>query len=232
MSPRAPSSVSNLQQPNTPIDHLLDKNTPAPTPTDQHDNKSITASPYIHPAPSVEPPPSVEGIHNTIGGSNMGPGSVPPPSSVGRCTPTLQQQQQQQPSQQQQQQCGSISVKKFDLQPALTPLNNTLLMGGNTSTTTTTSMDIKLEPGLISDHQHQQQQHQLQQLHQPTSSSADLPNNFNRNATSLSSATNAMHDFLNLYKPPKINVKDIDTFANEDCLKLDVLYDFTVQDAW
>jgi len=34
MSPHAPTSVSNLQQPPTPIDHLLDKNTPAPTPKD------------------------------------------------------------------------------------------------------------------------------------------------------------------------------------------------------
>uniref|UniRef100_T1H4N6 Mediator of RNA polymerase II transcription subunit 13 n=1 Tax=Megaselia scalaris TaxID=36166 RepID=T1H4N6_MEGSC len=57
MSPRPPPSVpTNLQQPNTPLEHLLDKNTPAPTPTDQHDNKSITASPYIHQNPSIEAP--------------------------------------------------------------------------------------------------------------------------------------------------------------------------------
>lgn len=36
----------------------IDKNTPAPTPTDQHDSKSTTASPYPQTggAPSVEPP--------------------------------------------------------------------------------------------------------------------------------------------------------------------------------
>lgn len=36
----------------------VDKNTPAPTPTDQHDSKSTTASPYPQTggAPSVEPP--------------------------------------------------------------------------------------------------------------------------------------------------------------------------------
>lgn len=61
MSPRPPPSVpTNLQQPNTPLEHLLDKNTPAPTPTDQHDNKSITASPYIHQNPSIEAPLSQE----------------------------------------------------------------------------------------------------------------------------------------------------------------------------
>ena len=226
MSPRAPTSVSNLQQPPTPIDHLLDKNTPAPTPTDQHDNKSITASPYVHPAPSVEPPPSVEGMHNTIGGSgggnglsNMGPGSVPPPSSVGRCTPTPQQQHQQM---QQQQQCGTISVKKFEIQPAsLTPLNNgSVHMGlGNTTTSCTTTTNT-MEPI-------------INNLPNCTLNSSVLPNNnINRNDLSLSSAANAMQDVLNLYKPPKIIVKDIDTFANEDCLKLDVLYDFTEQDAW
>lgn len=47
----------------------IDKNTPAPTPTDQHDCKSTTASPYpqIGGAPSVEPPaqPS-EQINNKI----------------------------------------------------------------------------------------------------------------------------------------------------------------------
>lgn len=226
MSPRAPTSVSNLQQPPTPIDHLLDKNTPAPTPTDQHDNKSITASPYVHPAPSVEPPLSVEGMHNTIGGSggsglnSMGPGSVPPPSSVGRCTPTPQQQHQQL---QQQQQCGTISVKKFELQPvSLPPLNNGsihMVAGGNTSvscTTTISTMDaiINNTPSC-------------------TINSSVLPNNNKtKNELSLSSATNVMQDFMNLYKKPKITVKDIDTFANEDCLKLDVLYDFTEQDAW
>lgn len=95
ISPRPPTSVPTLQQPSTPIDHLLDKNTPAPTPTDQHDNKSITASPYVQPTPSVEPPPSAEGMQCS------GPGSVPAPPSVERCTPNLQQ-------------CGTISVKKFD----------------------------------------------------------------------------------------------------------------------
>lgn len=227
MSPRAPTSVSNLQQPPTPIDHLLDKNTPAPTPTDQHDNKSITASPYVHPAPSVEPPPSVEGMHNTIGGGggNMGPGSVPPPASVGRCTPTPQQQQQQQ-------QCGSISVKKFELQPvsALTPLNNAnpaaaagLHMSGTTSHTNN-PIDIKLEPNANTNSM------MGGVVNNPNCimNSSVLPNN-NRNDTPI---TNTVQDYYNLYKPPKINVKDIDTFANEDCLKLDVLYDFTVQEAW
>lgn len=215
MSPRAPTSVSNLQQPQTPIDHLLlDKNTPAPTPTDQHDNKSITASPYIHPTPSVEPPPSVEGMGANIGGAVGGPGSVPQPPSVGRCTPTAQQheqqqlhqqqqsQQQQQQQAQQQQQCGSISVKKFDIQPALTPLCNPL----GVSTSNLSNM----------------------------MNSTHISNN-NVGSTQLNSNKNfalTRNNFLNLYNPPKLNLIDMDTFANEDCLKLEVLYDFTVQDAW
>lgn len=219
MSPRAPTSVPNLQQPSTPIDHLLDKNTPAPTPTDQHDNKSITASPYIHPAPSVEAPPSVEGMHGSNIGGTMGPGSVgPQPPSVGRCTPTIhQQQQQQQPQPMQQtqgQQCGSITVKKFDVQPG-TPLllgaagnNCPTMTGGNVA-----SIDIKSESGPSS----------------MQNSSTALPNNnFNRNNTTR----NTNNNFLDLYKTPKITVKDIDAFANEDCQKLEVLYDFTAQDAW
>uniref|UniRef100_A0A0A1X3M8 Mediator of RNA polymerase II transcription subunit 13 n=2 Tax=Zeugodacus cucurbitae TaxID=28588 RepID=A0A0A1X3M8_ZEUCU len=141
MSPRAPPSVPNLQQPPTPIDHLLDKNTPAPTPTDQHDNKSSTTSPYVRPTPSVEPPPSVEAGNGGGGGGGVsgvgpnGPGSVPQPPSVGRCTPTIggqQQQQQQQGSQAQLSgstgsstpQCGSITIKKFEVhQPSLSTLS-------------------------------------------------------------------------------------------------------------
>lgn len=61
ISPIQPHSVSNMQ-PITPLDgnSLLDKSTPAATPTgiDQHDSKSAAASPYVMPAPpSVEPPP-------------------------------------------------------------------------------------------------------------------------------------------------------------------------------
>ncbi|EDW79310.2 uncharacterized protein Dwil_GK13446 [Drosophila willistoni] len=81
MSPHAPTSVPNLQQPPTPIDHLLDKNTPAPTPTDQHDNKSITASPYVHQTPSVEPPSYTE--HSGGGGGGAGGGTASQPSLSG-----------------------------------------------------------------------------------------------------------------------------------------------------
>ncbi|XP_075162156.1 mediator complex subunit skuld [Haematobia irritans] len=212
MSPRAPTSVPNLQQPTTPIDQLLDKNTPAPTPTDQHDNKSITASPYIHPAPSVEAPPSVEGLHSANMAGSVGPGSVgPQPPSVGRCTPTIHQ-----PLSQQSQQCGSITVKKFDVQPG-TPL---LLGTGSNSCPSgpgipSTATDIKIES-----------------VNMPSSETALPNNNFYKNNSVQLNRNNAQHDFLNLYKLPKITVKDIDTFANEDCLKLDVLYDFTVPEAW
>uniref|UniRef100_A0A1A9W5S5 Mediator of RNA polymerase II transcription subunit 13 n=1 Tax=Glossina brevipalpis TaxID=37001 RepID=A0A1A9W5S5_9MUSC len=241
MSPRAPTSVSNLQQPPTPIEHLLDKNTPAPTPTDQNDNKSTTASPYVHPTPSVEPPPSVEGIHNTMGGGgpnlndNMptsGLGGTNQPASVGRCTPTIQQQQssssQQQQHSHQQQQCGTITVKRFDLQPTLPAT----VIGFSANVVASTG-DVKLESSGLQ--ANPTSSSVTSTSHSTTTLNTILPNNLKRNSSTQSSAGNsvhAMHDFLSLYKPPKICVKDIDSFANDDCLKLDVLYDFTVQDAW
>lgn len=45
ISPHPPSSVSAIVQPPTPSEAHLDKNTPAATPTDQHDAKAV-ASPY------------------------------------------------------------------------------------------------------------------------------------------------------------------------------------------
>lgn len=139
MSPHAPTSVSNLQQPATPIDHLLDKNTPAPTPTDQHDSKSITASPYVHQTPSVEPPSYA--TEHGASATATAPGSVPPqqqqpatptpataggaatPAGVatGAATPT---------------QCGTISVKKLEMQPA-------------TATVSSTLVQVKQEPGTV-----------------------------------------------------------------------------------
>lgn len=60
---------SNIQ-PSTPIEHL-DKNTPAPTPTDPQESKSTTASPYVAPAPlSVEPPPTNNANNNSSSNGN------------------------------------------------------------------------------------------------------------------------------------------------------------------
>ncbi|XP_036342501.1 mediator of RNA polymerase II transcription subunit 13 [Rhagoletis pomonella] len=217
MSPRAPPSVSNLQQPSTPIDHLLDKNTPAPTPTDQHDNKSITTSPYVRPTPSVEPPPSVEGGNGGMGGLGPnGPGSVPQPPSVGRNTPTISSQQQHQQQHQGPQaqilgssaetavpQCGSITIKKFELQQTSLPLFST--------------EQVKTEPDY---------------------GSTSMAGACTRNglpivsAASGISAADAINDYWKSFKMPEIKVKDIDSFANDDCSKFDVLYDFTFQNAW
>lgn len=59
ISPIQPTSAHNMM-PATPIEHI-DKNTPAPTPTDQTDSKSNNASPFMSAAPaSVEAPLSVE----------------------------------------------------------------------------------------------------------------------------------------------------------------------------
>ncbi|XP_058465174.1 mediator of RNA polymerase II transcription subunit 13 isoform X2 [Malaya genurostris] len=87
MSPHPPTSNNPRSvQPGTPcLDHL-DKNTPAPTPTDQHDSKSITASPYNTPSHP---------------GGVM---SVEAPFSQQSQQQQHQQQQQQQQHQQQHQQ--------------------------------------------------------------------------------------------------------------------------------
>lgn len=99
ISPIQPNSVSNMQ-PTTPLDgnSLLDKSTPAATPTgiDQHDSKSTAASPYVMPAPpSVEPPPptlleqlkmkSEPGVrsNNSIAGGNGSGGGSSSGSSSG-----------------------------------------------------------------------------------------------------------------------------------------------------
>lgn len=63
ISPIQPTSALNMM-PVTPSEHI-DKNTPAPTPTDQQENKSANASPFMSAAPaSVEAPLSVEQAAN------------------------------------------------------------------------------------------------------------------------------------------------------------------------
>ncbi|KPU78214.1 uncharacterized protein Dana_GF10192, isoform B [Drosophila ananassae] len=144
MSPHAPTSVSNLQQPPTPIDHLLDKNTPAPTPTDQHDSKSITASPYVHQTPSVEPPSYAD--HATGGGTGgsgsgggatgTGPGSVPaqqPATPTAAAVPSAGAGSASGGAGS----VGTISVKKLEMQQKQPPL--------------TAAMAIKQEPGIAAE---------------------------------------------------------------------------------
>ncbi|XP_055620502.1 mediator of RNA polymerase II transcription subunit 13 isoform X2 [Toxorhynchites rutilus septentrionalis] len=101
MSPHPPASNNPRSvQPGTPcLDHL-DKNTPAPTPTDQHDSKSITASPYHTPSHtggvmSVEAPSSQQPQQQQ---------TTPQQQQQQQLTQQQQMQHQQQPSQQQQQQ--------------------------------------------------------------------------------------------------------------------------------
>uniref|UniRef100_A0A182KDF1 Mediator of RNA polymerase II transcription subunit 13 n=1 Tax=Anopheles christyi TaxID=43041 RepID=A0A182KDF1_9DIPT len=86
MSPHPPASNNPRSvQPGTPcLDHL-DKNTPAPTPTDQHDSKSINASPYHTPSH-----PSGGGGGGGGGGNGTGGGSAANSNEGG------QQQQQTQ----------------------------------------------------------------------------------------------------------------------------------------
>lgn len=203
MSPHAPTSVSNLPQPATPIDHLLDKNTPAPTPTDQHDSKSITASPYVHQTPSVEPPSYA--TEHGASATTTAPGSVPPqqqqpatptpataggagaatPAGVataGAGTPT---------------QCGTISVKKLEMQPASATVSSTLVQ-------------VKQEPGTV-----------VGVLHNKVTPQQPV----------ATSAMEAVTNLFNLYKPPQLTLKDADSFYDEEWLK-DVIYDFSFQENW
>lgn len=144
MSPHAPTSVSNLQQPPTPIDHLLDKNTPAPTPTDQHDSKSITASPYVHQTPSVEPPSYADhapgggtgGSGSGGGATGTGPGSVPaqqPATPTAAAVPSAGAGSASGGAGS----VGTISVKKLEMQQKQPPL--------------TAAMAIKQEPGIAAE---------------------------------------------------------------------------------
>lgn len=208
MSPHAPTSVSNLQQPPTPIDHLLDKNTPAPTPTDQHDSKSITASPYVHQTPSVEPPsyatehgasatatapgsvpsqqqpatptPATAGGAGTAGGAATPAGGAG--AAAGAATPT---------------QCGTISVKKLEMQPASATVSSTLVQ-------------VKQEPGTVV---------------------GVLSNKVTPQQPVATSAMEAVTNLFNLYKPPQLTLKDSDSFYDEEWLK-DVIYDFSFQENW
>ncbi|KAH8245996.1 hypothetical protein KR026_006690 [Drosophila bipectinata] len=205
MSPNAPTSVSNLQQPPTPIDHLLDKNTPAPTPTDQHDSKSITASPYVHQTPSVEPPSYTD--HATGGGTGgsgsggatgTGPGSVPAQQPA---TPTAGGGAAAVPSAGAGSASGgaggvgTISVKKLEMQQKQQqpPLS--------------AAMAIKQEPGLAAER-----------------------GVGGATGGGTSSTAEAIQNLLSLYKPPQLTLKDEDSYYDEDWLK--ELYNFQVQENW
>jgi len=192
MSPHAPTSVSNLQQPPTPIDHLLDKNTPAPTPTDQHDNKSITASPYVHQTPSVEPPSYTDHAAGggAAGGQSMGtgPGSVPAqqPATPTAATSAAGAGPGGASNAIGGSAVGTISVKKLEMQQQ----------------TPSAAMAIKQEPGLQG-----------------------------RGAGSVTTTTEAMNNLRRLYNPPKLTLKDPDSFYDDEWLK-EVIYDFQYQENW
>ncbi|XP_034659492.1 mediator of RNA polymerase II transcription subunit 13 isoform X2 [Drosophila subobscura] len=205
MSPHAPTSVSNLQQPPTPIDHLLDKNTPAPTPTDQHDNKSITASPYVHQTPSVEPPSYTD--HAAGGATSQsvsGPGSVPP----------QQQQQQQQPA------TPTAGGTASGANASATGQAGAPT-GGAASTTTTTT-----QCGTISVKKLEMQQQAPAALQIPIK-----PEPGSVRGNTVQTAAEAINNLLSLYKPPKLQLKDPDRFYDDEWLK-EVIYDFRFQENW
>lgn len=133
----------------------VDKNTPAPTPTDQHESKSTTASPYpqIGGAPSVEPPViQSEQINNKIK-SEQG-------QSSEKCVNS-------------QNQSGSVSVN------------------------TTNSTNLNISP-----------------------------------STSKSGNNLSNHSLISSLKRPVLSSNDYENIIDDDCLSQQLLYDYSMWDAW
>lgn len=136
----------------------IDKNTPAPTPTDQHDSKSTTASPYpqIGGAPSVEPPViQSEQINNKIKSEQIGQSE--------KCVNS-------------QNQSGSVS--------------------GSGNQTNPTNLNIN------------------------PSTSKSVNNN------------SSNHSLISSLKRPVLSSNDYENIIDDDCLSQQLLYDYSMWDAW
>lgn len=246
MSPRAPTSVSNLQPSPMPIDHLLDKNTPAPTPTDQHDGKSMIASPYVHPtSASVDQPSLPEGstvINDGVGVNDRPPGSVGHSSSIAPLTTVHQQLPPIVPPQ-----YGTITVKKFELQSSYPTLTNKISQipsslssvssSASSSLLSNTAMEIKVDPANTSGINKINLGNMANVNAVTSSASSGLPNKLKRTSSNIYelygiNKISSIEEFWKMFELPKIEVRDIDAIANEDCLNLESLYDFKSQDAW
>lgn len=140
----------------------IDKNTPAPTPTDQHDCKSTTASPYpqIGGAPSVEPPAiQSEQLNNKIKSETTTTGG----QSETKCTVNNQNQ----------------SATSAGGAP---PTNNTNLI---------------INP-----------------------------------STSKSVTNSSNHSLISHLKRPVLASNDYENIIDDDCLSQQLLYDYSMWDAW
>nr|XP_019933175.2 mediator of RNA polymerase II transcription subunit 13 isoform X2 [Aedes albopictus] len=214
MSPHPPASNNPRSvQPGTPtcLDHL-DKNTPAPTPTDQHDSKSITASPYHTPSHpggvlSVEAPSSQQ--------PQQGPGQSSQQQQLQQGQ--QQQQQSQQPSQLIGTNLSSTSSSSSGGTTNSSPGN--LPSGGNGML----GMKIKSDSalfgeggGLI--------------LGASPSIYSSLNPIINQNQVSK---REAMLQILQSLKRPSLSSRDYEGMVGEECPSTSqVLYDYSTVDAW
>ncbi|XP_052872329.1 mediator of RNA polymerase II transcription subunit 13 [Anopheles cruzii] len=218
MSPHPPASNNPRSvQPGTPcLDHL-DKNTPAPTPTDQHDSKSITASPYHTPSHSA----------TTTSAAASDP-----------ATGASHQQQAQQQQTQQQQQTGSggnnngssSSSSSNSSCNSSASSNNSLLNQLKASprsgtTTVVGGLKVRSESALGAGGGGVPMTPSIHSVYSTAHQTA-LANN-------LASKRESIVQMLQSLKRPSLYCKDYETLQCEDIpCNSQLLYDYSSVDAW
>ncbi|XP_049299048.1 mediator of RNA polymerase II transcription subunit 13 isoform X1 [Anopheles funestus] len=215
MSPHPPASNNPRSvQPGTPcLDHL-DKNTPAPTPTDQHDSKSINASPYHTPS------------HPGGGGGGGSTGS----SGNGNSTEAQQQQQQSQSNSNMgnsssSSSSGSNSSSNSSSLNALktSPRSGTLSSGiGSLKVRSESSLGAGSSIGSGGGVP------MTPSIHSVYSSAHQTAM-----ANNLASKRESILQMLQSLKRPSLFCKDYETLQSEDIPSTSqLLYDYTCVDAW
>ncbi|XP_055536254.1 mediator of RNA polymerase II transcription subunit 13 isoform X2 [Wyeomyia smithii] len=217
MSPHPPASNNPRSvQPGTPcLDHL-DKNTPAPTPTDQHESKSVNASPYHTPSHpggvlSVEAPASQQ-------------------SQQQHQQHQQQQQQQQQQHQQQQQQQLQQSAQQLAVSNNLSSTSSSS-SGGTTNSSPNNlpnhgmmmGMRLKSEGalGICGD-----------SMMLGTSPSIYSSLNPLTNQTQMNKR-HALLQILQSLKRPSLSSRDYEGMTGEESPSTSqLLYDYSAIDAW
>ncbi|XP_049542244.1 mediator of RNA polymerase II transcription subunit 13 [Anopheles darlingi] len=231
LSPHPPASNNPRSvQPGTPscLDHL-DKNTPAPTPTDQHDSKSITASPYHTPSHPGGSGPG--GTGGSGGGGGGGSGAL--------------SEQQQQNQQQNQSQTGAAAGSSNNSASSSTSSCNStasthsslkasprnaagggtglkvrsdMSLGASSSSVAATSIagsgvgGVPMTPSIHSVYS--------------TAHQTAVANN-------LASKRESILQMLQSLKRPSLYCKDYETLQSEDIPSTSqLLYDYTSVDAW
>ncbi|XP_058124920.1 mediator of RNA polymerase II transcription subunit 13 [Anopheles coustani] len=213
MSPHPPASNNPRSvQPGTPcLDHL-DKNTPAPTPTDQHDSKSINASPYHTPSHP--------------GGGN-GPGGTGGSGDGGSSQQQQQHQQQQQNSQQQQMSGNSSSSSSNSSTSSNSALGQLKASPRNTlSAGSAGGLKVRSESALGAGSGGGVPM-------TPSINSVFSSAHQTAMANNLASKRESILQMLQSLKRPSLYCKDYETLQGEDIPSTSqLLYDYTSLDAW